>query len=119
MSRSSAASASSRPATGQQAQVKANKPQLVVPTGHANSVNSLAFSPDGKLIASSGGERTIKVWGQTLLTLNPFSPSRSIRNVEVFIVDGLIKIEGLQGYHPIIVTRLSGKVAVMHFVSMG
>ena len=30
--------------------------------GHENSVLSVAISPDGKTIASSGGDRTIKLW---------------------------------------------------------
>jgi len=60
--RSVADSKSPRPTTAQQPQVKTSKPQLVVQTGHANSVNGLAFSADGKLLASAGGEKTIKVW---------------------------------------------------------
>ncbi|MHC4545378.1 MAG: WD40 domain-containing protein [Planctomycetota bacterium] len=30
--------------------------------GHADAVFSVAFSPDGKLIASGSGDRTIKIW---------------------------------------------------------
>ena len=45
-----------------QSQLRSSRPQLSVQTGHANSVNALAFSADGKLLASAGGERTIKVW---------------------------------------------------------
>ncbi|AUT03864.1 serine/threonine protein kinase [Nostoc sp. CENA543] len=32
---------------------------------HKNSVSSVAVSPDGKIIASSGGDRTIKLWNLT------------------------------------------------------
>ena len=31
-------------------------------TGHSGSVSSVAYSPDGKHIASGSGDRTVKVW---------------------------------------------------------
>ena len=30
--------------------------------GHKNSVNSIAFSPDGKYLASGSGDETVKLW---------------------------------------------------------
>ena len=38
------------------------KPELVVQTGHTMQVYSMAFSPDGKTLASCSWDRTIKLW---------------------------------------------------------
>src|SRR4030095_10095481 len=38
---------------------------------HRGSVTSLAFSPDGKLIASGGWDGSIKVWNPTAPNINP------------------------------------------------
>ena len=55
----------------------AQKPELVVQTGHQSSINTVAFSPDGKVIASSSNDSTFKLWdvatGRELRTLSGHS----------------------------------------------
>lgn len=40
----------------------ANKPQLVLQTGHAMRVDGLAFSPDGQLVATGSADNSVKLW---------------------------------------------------------
>ena len=40
----------------------AQRPELVIQTGHSQSVITVAFSPDGKMIASGSLDHTIKLW---------------------------------------------------------
>ena len=57
----------------------AQKAELVVQTGHTSGVLSVAFSPDGKYIASGSRDKTVKVWdaagGQELRTLSGHTDS--------------------------------------------
>ena len=40
----------------------AQKPELALQTGHSFDVNSVAFSSDGKTLASSSADQPIKLW---------------------------------------------------------
>src|SRR5262245_59628321 len=76
-------------------QVMAQKPSLVIQTGHQSYIQSVAFSPDGKSIASGSWDNTIKLWdvatGRELRSLS--GHSHSVNSV-AFSPDGKMLANG-------------------------
>lgn len=40
----------------------AQKPELMIPRGHAENVDRLSLSPDGKLLASGSWDKSVRIW---------------------------------------------------------
>src|SRR5262249_34581175 len=64
-------------------------------TGHTSAVYAVAFSPDGKMVVSGSGDRTLRVWdvvsGQSLRTLQGHT---SDVNAVAFSPDGKMVVSG-------------------------
>ncbi len=41
-------------------------PEFVLQSGHSQFVKTMAFSPDGMLLASGDGDREVKLWDATI-----------------------------------------------------
>ena len=57
--------------------VYSQNPQLILPLGHSGPLNSVAYSQDGKMIATSSSDWKVKIWdaetGNLFLTIEDFS----------------------------------------------
>ena len=64
------------------------RPELVPATGHSNAVTALAYSPDGKFLASVGRDRAGRIWnGHTGLLLRTLTGINSPLLAVAFSVD--------------------------------
>ncbi|MBK9717569.1 MAG: hypothetical protein IPO85_08670 [Saprospiraceae bacterium] len=66
---------------------KAQKPELVIPSGHTDGVSSVSFSPDGKYILSGSRDRTVILWDTSGHQIKSFKHKLQVKNA-VFSFDG-------------------------------
>jgi WD40 repeat protein len=73
--------------------------------GHSDSVNSVAYSPDGQLLASGSSDRTIKVWRQDGTFVKslaiPYASNGQLTDVRSVAIspDGTLIAAGVEQYN--------------------
>jgi WD40 repeat protein len=61
---------------------EAGEGELVAETAHGRRVHSVAFSPDGRLLASGGGDESVRIWEAATLT-----PLLQLRGHDSYVAD--------------------------------
>lgn len=63
---------------------EAGKDSNLILEGHSDSVNAIAWSPDGKYLASGSGDNTVKIWDVSRLGNTSQTPNVSGKPVHTF-----------------------------------
>ncbi|MBS1788481.1 MAG: PD40 domain-containing protein [Acidobacteria bacterium] len=75
--------------------VFAQRPELAIQTGHSARVNAVAYSPNGRIIASGGVDQTIKLWDvETGLELRTLRGHTAAVQALAFSPDGRLLASG-------------------------
>ncbi len=82
--------------------LESDRPELIVQTGHGKRADGIAFSPDGRLVATSGDDALVKIWdagaGYELRSLAHIAAARAVAfspdgsRLAAGAFDGTIKI---------------------------
>ncbi|MCU0461212.1 MAG: hypothetical protein MUF36_04245 [Bacteroidales bacterium] len=66
--------------------IQAQTPELILPIGHSDIISDACYSPDGKNIATTSVDRTVKIWnaesGKLLLTLDGFTDWEIVNTIK-------------------------------------
>jgi WD40 repeat protein len=77
-----------KPSPGQSPDKTSGQLALVMQTGHFEMINRIAYSPDGRLLATGSKDSTLKLWDSDGLELRTIAGTRKEGRALVFTPDG-------------------------------